>query len=544
VLLPEAAPVIQVALQVDQPLEGAGPLTVQVNKERVLISAGPAQAPTLAVTLVNPAAAPPSAPRAAGVALLTVPGPAPSGAVRALLQRLRASPRPVPWAIPKSSGPESSGPASVKGAPHDQDPSSPGGEEDSRPRDPLPRIDHLLDTGQTAAARAMLEGLPPMTGPSVDPEVQVARALRWRRLGDTERVNTALAHLTQLPPALAALAAVARNDDAAVDARVTAADVDTACALTAVPRAYRFLKRPDRALTVSQALRARAGECAAVWNECIHSAVDARAADAVGVLVDEALRRFPEEDSVRSAAAAAYLYLDRLPEAVALETKLARVHVGERSALQQLLAVLLRDVAHRETYRARFTEAFDEDPSDPVARFVLGVLAHYENDFERSQELLRPLEPVLKQEDRLQIYLAMNDFNLGHRQAALRRLERAVKAHPDPDPDVYYCISEVVRDQDPRRAREMLGRYAALSQHNPLSNPVKEKRIRALFAGLEQCISTGERPCPGPWEHPRLRNRVNVLEWIQSAAGWLWPAMGGVGLALLLLGGWAVRRRR
>ncbi len=139
-----------------------------------------------------------------------------------------------------------------------------------------------------------------------------------------------------------------------------------------------------------------------------------------------------------------------------------------------------------------------------IDRFLLGVVRHYENEFAASNELLIPLEDQLGEEDRLQIYRAMNDFNLGDRSAAMERLEKTA-TRSDPDPDIYYCLAELLRDEDRPRALESLQRYASASQDDPMSNPSKEARIRRLVSGLEACIEDGSASCEGEWEHPRLR---------------------------------------
>jgi hypothetical protein len=170
-----------------------------------------------------------------------------------------------------------------------------------------------------------------------------------------------------------------------------------------------------------------------------------------------------------------------------------------------------------------------------LAQFMLGVLHHYGSEFERSNALLAPLEAQLDQEDRLHIYRAMNDFNLGLVAPALARLDR-IAERPDPDPDTFYCRAEILRDSDRAEAQRNLARYAAISQGNPLSNPDKEQRIRGLLQLLDECLADHRAECEGAWEHPRLRHR-NRWPWAPWAVG------GAAALAALALSRALARRR-
>ncbi|MEC9072797.1 MAG: hypothetical protein VX938_10475, partial [Myxococcota bacterium] len=130
-----------------------------------------------------------------------------------------------------------------------------------------------------------------------------------------------------------------------------------------------------------------------------------------------------------------------------------------------------------------------------------GVLLHYERQFERSQSYLNRLKTVFPEEARLHIYLAMNAFNLGEREAAEGHISRAEQLDSR-DPDVPYCIAEIYRDSDRGRAIEALKSY--WSQTTYTSNPTSEKqrRVWSMKTAIERCFKNNTPPpCPGPWEH-------------------------------------------
>ena len=112
---------------------------------------------------------------------------------------------------------------------------------------------------------------------------------------------------------------------------------------------------------------------------------------------------------------------------------------------------------------------------------------------------------------RLHIYLAMNDFNLGRVEAALERLGKAAQ-RPIPDPDIFYCRAEILRDRDRPQAVADLRRYMAPTGVNVLANPDKERRVDELIGLLEACQADGRPSCEGPWEHPRFRHHTESEE--------------------------------
>ena len=156
--------------------------------------------------------------------------------------------------------------------------------------------------------------------------------------------------------------------------------------------------------------------------------------------------------------------------------------------------------------------------------------------------MLRPLEKTLSYEQRIDIYLAMNDFNLGKKEEALMRLNRAAKA-PIPDPDVFYCRAEILRDERREQAISDLERYLATSERSLVSNPGKQIRVKKLRDDLKECLAEGTPTCKSEWEHPRhlLENDAQSSSVRDEEERNYWPYAGL--LLLLLAAGLAWKKR-
>ncbi|MCB9730444.1 MAG: hypothetical protein H6746_18385 [Deltaproteobacteria bacterium] len=521
VLEPSAERAVRAALRTDEALSGQ-PLNATIARDRVLVRLGSEEAPTLLVTLVRADDAPEGAPRAAGVALLAEPGPAPEAEVAALMERLAAAPQPIPWA-----------PAPVDAPPPPPQPATPADDAATEAvREELSAARHAMRIGDVAEAERRLRALP-------EDAARVARmdiALLWRQLGDVAAARSALAAVEDPGPAEQATAALIREGADTPGDPVALATAETACRFTGVVDTLHELGRPDRAAEAARRLRTLDPDCRFAWELEIQALVAARAPDQAVALAEQALERFPDDADMAAAAAAAFQSGDELAKAVPLLERSGRARLGKPGALRPLLGAMVRDVPNRDAYRAELQRRVATAPDDDVARFLLAVIRHYENDFAGSQALLEQVEDALDVEDRLHVYMAMNDFNMGNRDAALARLRR-VAQRADPDPDIYYCLAEIERDTDRVAARDNLDRYAAMSQGDPLSNPGKEARIRRLQALLRECIADGRAECEGEWEHPRLRHQ-------DANEGWVWGVGVAGGVVVLALLGWAWRGRR
>lgn len=522
VLSPAAESAVRGALDLARGLPDGMVLRATLDKDRILVETGLAAAPTLRITLVHPDLAPPEAPRLAGVARLLQPGPAPAALVAEVDRRLAVARFKVPW--------QQLQPDVVA----DPVTPRPGASVDTL-RESLRAIAHRIDTGEHQVARARLALLPKLLAPDAAIEI----ALLWRQIGALDQARSHITSAGELGPVLGAAAAVVLDDQQALSLAMDAITTDTACAYLYLAQLQERLAQTNAVVATTRRIRAQDPECVEAWEmEILHFAQLGQGVTAVD-LAQKAMARFPDDTSILRASGGAFLAAGALEDAIPLLERAARYPPMDELGLRVLLGAIVRDPDQRVAERTRLEAMLAAEPDDVITRFLLGVVSHYENDFAASSALLAPLEDTLDHVDRLHIYLAMNDFNLGHVDAAVARLRRTAEGD-DPDPDVYYCLAETLRDTHRSDALVFLGRYAALSQGNPLSNPDKESRIRVLLALLEACKADGRASCEGPWEHPRLRHQADAAEQEHRA----WVVGGGLLIALgLALTAWAIWRR-
>lgn len=535
VLPAEAAPAVAEALRLEDGLSG-GSLTLdaRIARDRVVVTARSEDDERLVVTLLHPSAGGDGAVGGAGVILERTPGPAPEALVAELIARLEASAVTVPW--------RQRGSAAARG---DAD----------GPAWAVRRALHAVRIGEPEDARRRLDALPDSLGLGV----RLDAALVWRLLGDDARVAAAIGDLAALDGANLTLAKALLAPEArpmsAEDALADAPD-EGACGLVRVAVAWIELGRLEAARALAGALRERAPGCEAAWEAEIRALLWLREPEAARAALAEARRAHPESPRIVGVEADVLRAAGELGAAVDALEALAKARPEEAGRLASLLATFLQLSAEEHATRiAALERRLAEDPDDHVARFLIGVGLHYDNAFERSSELLRPLEAEFGHEPRLHIYLAMNDFNVGRREEALARLDRAAEL-PAMDPDVYYCRGEVLRDTDRPRARAELARYMAASAPSWAANPAKQERIAALIAAVDRCLAEDVAVCEGPWEHPRAQYASRPAASGEGGAGeessGEGPSVGvlvggGVGLAFAALGllaWWRARRRR
>lgn len=521
VLPPTAAAQVAGLLHLEVPLEGAQ-LSAKIERDRVLVSGERGGEVVLAVTLVHPeaAAAKAAALRSEAFALVLEPGPAPEALVSALKARLeaRAAAHRLGWVVPEVGGPPAR--ASESATPD---------AEMQRLHEAFESARHRLAIGEPERAR---EALAALGEDFPEPGFQLSAALLWQRAGAPDKARGLAEPLREHEDAVTrALARMLLGEG--VDAAFVA---ERACSFVQLARAQRELERGSEAAALLDRVVAADPGCRVGWEELAATRLALGEIDAAGRAVDEGLRRFPESAGLGFAKGSVLHARGEFGAAAQAVEAAIRSRPGPPRDLSVLLSMLVRDVDRRAAHVARLEAAVERDPEDLVSRFLLGVLHHYENRFELSNQLLRPLDgPALADEQRLQIYLAMNDFNLGDAEGALKRLDKAAQAAA-PDPDVYYCRAEILRDTRRRAALKDLKRYMSLSDGQVLANPEKQERVAKMLRVLEACVAEGTEVCEGPWEHPRLRHHGGSYAWMYIAG-----ALGVLALALLIRLG---RRRR
>ncbi|MCB9730347.1 MAG: hypothetical protein H6744_19455 [Deltaproteobacteria bacterium] len=396
----------------------------------------------------------------------------------------------------------------------------------------LDRIRGMLLGQRKADARAELERL---RVPS-DPWLMQQLAALWAWAGDTQRARSIVAPLagSKAPEHIVARAILGEPDPYGPGPGELQGDA--ACQLATLASYLYDISEPELAARLAHDVRTRTEGCRQAWMIELNALSSAHRTDEVHAAMDQALAALPDDPIVLRAVANQLRAERRTLEASALLERAVRADPEAQGVLREWLSASLHDPDEREEVTARMEAALAKDPNDAIARFFLGVTHHYTNDFELSNELLAPLEASFGHEERFHIYRAMNDFNLGDRDAALARL-RSQLTRPYVDPDVFYCIAEIQRDANRPEAIALLGRYVRESESSPVANHEKLERVRSMIAALQECEAEGTAVCDGPWEHPRrAMMRKQVIHYAL------------IGLAVLLplaaLGWWMWRRRR
>ncbi|MEZ4265576.1 MAG: hypothetical protein R3F39_04295 [Myxococcota bacterium] len=523
-------------LQLEGPAPDAYALQVAIDKDRARVTASRGGQVEATLTLVHPADAPDDAPRVAGFAVIREAATEKSAAADAVLARLKSTGREVTWTELGESKPAAGTPGALdpkrRAAVHEQ-------------------IDvalYKIALGEVEAARTVLSGLPD--------DVQSGTALQiataWRLAGVPERAEATLARLTDLDPAqVMAAAAIRGQTELDLEAALGDATGQAACERIASAAILAKLGLHEQALRYASAVRERAPDCARAWESELHRLLDAHRTKDAAALADQAVARFPEDDQLLSLAASIFNADGQYRKAVPILESVARRHPDQEGVMRVLLSSMLRDVEWRESYRVALQAKLDADPTDVLAQFLLGIIAHYENRFDESNALLVPIEAQVGHQSRFHIYRAMNDFNLGKVDEAIARLNKAAE-RPLPDPDVFYCRAEILRDTNRQQALEDLKRYRVNPEGVTLSNPDKEVRVDRMLKDLAACIADGRPKCESEWEHPRLTHGETIPGAADAAEPppavaerdpWPW-VVGGALAALLVFFIIHARRRR
>jgi thioredoxin-like negative regulator of GroEL len=532
-------PGLERALQ--RALEGGGALEgrwtfggAELERDRVRVRfQGPGAGETLSATLVRPA----DGARAFDVVELTPASEAAAGA--ALQARLDAAGL-TPWTeVSEAKAPAGGVDEVTLGA--------------RREIDDALRAWHV---GDQASARSRLDALRTDARRLGRARAELAEAY-WR-IGDADagRAQAALARdeAREAQDAAGTVRAdiLAGNDLTAGSVREVLETLEALCAAGPVAEAYDAVGARAEGLELLEAAAAAEG-CDAAVITLTDWLIDAsRFEDALRV--SEPLMQRDDTTDVRARRARALMALGKPREAAEMLEPVAWAST-DSGLISSLLGAYNRvpDPAWQKAKREALLARAEADPGDHVARFLAGVLLHYEGQFERSDTMLKPLLPVFGRQPRLFIYLGMNAFNLGRRDEALALIEQAM-ALEAPDPDVFYCRAEIYRWSDPALALADLDRYLAEERGSATNNERKTERVVRMRALLAECVAQGAPiPCVGPWEHPHGHeaNRDPVARaaaaegaGTSTAAPAWWPWVAG---ALVLAGAgaaWIAARRR
>lgn len=520
VLPPSAATQVTALLDLDRPLADGVALTATIEKAQVVVTAGEPAAPRLRVTLVHPDRAPADAFRVGSVALLPQPGPAADADLAALRERLQAGQGALGWELPARS------------------PKPPPPPDEAAAREAMRAA---IETASARLARmdregalAALAAVPPPKG--ADP--LLAYAIAVHGAGDRARAAALVQELpAEASPSVRAVAAWIGGkvaDAAALLAFWPEGKLD--CAAAAAAHSLHQLGEPTLSAALALAVRQADPDCRVAWIAELRARSDLPRAPEAEAAASAALERFPDDADVLDAAASMSRRLKDFERAIARYEQLGKIEPPRPRVLGHLSNAIMHSKADREQALARYEARLQADPRDDVARFMTGVLLHYGDDYERSNEVFAPLIGRRDSEDRLWVYMAMNDFNLGLVDKALATLNR-IAEQPHPDPDVYYCRAEIMRDRDRVGAARDLRLYLAGSGGKDPSHAAKEARVQRMIDALERCQKDNPAVCEGEWEHPRKERET-------AARNKRLLALGGGALALLAGAFLLLRRRR
>ena len=495
VLPPESAAHVATMLAVDEPLSGEHELRFQINSDRILVTAGPVETPVLAVAFVHQSQAPAGSTILGDLAVVLEPGPAPRDLVAELIGRVEQSPvRPV-WVVPTGNDPVEQ---------HDRPTQVPTGDPttDEAQRD---APDGVHDVDQTDVPAH----LDHRDGPT-EFEVAAEEARHLIELGDRDGARSVLQPIVPGNAVEHTIKQFLLDEPITPDEFPQDLSRNEACELYSLVELALGSGRCDRAKILAEHLLDAAPLCTEVARAEINARVCLqdwfgtvrRTAEFVEAAPDERERLLFGAGIYRDSA---------LPSlSITLLERAARTGV-DATLLRDLTAPLVDDEARQEAHFRRFQARVSSDPTDSLARYGYGLILHYRDQFAESNEILRPLESEVPDMARLHVYLAMNDFNLGDREAALARLNAADQAGAE-DPDIWYCRAEIVRDTDRSQAIADLEHYQSVSaQHRSFLPTGKHERVRSLLASLRHCVENEIAECDGRWEHPRAEYRNREL---------------------------------
>jgi tetratricopeptide (TPR) repeat protein len=320
------------------------------------------------------------------------------------------------------------------------------------------------------------------------------------------------------------------------------------CDVIPLADALALAGEPTQAAAVLDSELARPNPTAILFRARIGLASRQNDAKAEVPTAEAAVRAFPDDLALQEALATAYFRGMQHTRAIRTLEAILRKDPKYPNVLGRIAGVF-NDMGSaggnkpmpgwhelREEMRARALR----DPHDTVALFLSAVATFYDAHFTEALAILQRVEPLAPREGRVFIYEAMANLWLGHRDEAERLVRKAMETNPY-DPDVYYCLSQVVRQRDIPAAITALERYVALSSTpGALEFPKKTERVRQELAMLRQ------GKLPPLWDRPGQFSDAALEPTHAAPTAWHRQVLVGLGLGLLALalGLWRWRRRK
>lgn len=484
-LTKDGAQTLAKALNLKEPLEGLR-LSLRIKRVKALVTGRNRKGEKrLAITLMRAQPAVSAMFETRGTAIRPVPGPAPKKLVRAIWQRLEASGLKIPWQRPASST-TNKGPSTAK----------------TGKRLDINRLIQLVTNKNQAQATAMLETLKGQ----LDIQEGLYVVWAWTRIGDLEKAEQTARHLIAKTDLDKILIQVALGKDVA-DSKILASIHSKWCEKTELIPWLRVIGKDRTVILLARAIVKHDPKCRSGWAKLIRNS---RRVGMIGLAIrtaKEALARFPQNHGIWLDYAQTMHTAHRFTESYKWLMKFVLANPYRSGSLGELAAVVnsAPDVFTERHWEQQIFDNLRKDPMNPVFRFLAGVFLHYEYQFKRSNALLRPLLATpLFREPRVQLYIAMNDYNLGWPQKAMDRLEWASMMTPQHDPDLFYCMAEIQRNYDRDAAYYDLTWYIVRTENSLGGSKNKIRRVKRMLKRLEECMDQHIPVCDSEWEHPKL----------------------------------------
>ena len=290
------------------------------------------------------------------------------------------------------------------------------------------------------------------------------------------------------------IAAVALADPATAVSQAKAAvekgDAGIACAWVDVARSLDIAGDAVGARAIADTIRVRAPTCLQAWllaGELTQTGPSSW--QQTVQLADAALKHHPESLHLLFLKASALHSGWQNREAAEVWETVARKDLHYPSILGMLATAYTQlPEATEDGFLAKFKARLAAHPEDVVARYIIGTILYYRDDFNGVIEMMDPLRAVVPREPRVHLYTAMSHFNLGHIAEADERLATLDKMGHD-DPDYYYCRSVMNRRRDFSQSLIDLETFARLSQKRQNTEAKETKVNREL-----EVMRTGRLP--------------------------------------------------
>jgi len=391
-----------------------------------------------------------------------------------------------------------------------------------------------LDEGAKAQAFLLQAAKLPATRPLLRARLGAALLQLGRRDPGQALWSAALAELRAAALAPGAPAAARVDHAAATALQAPAAAVaqvrealtqpsTVACEWVEVGRSLELAGHREAAAEVAQVIRERDAKCKRAWllaGGLVAHAPGSAAWQSALALAEQGLRQIPDDADLLFLQGSALHAGWRNAEAAAAWEQVAAKNIHHPNVLGMLATAYTQGPEVQEdAFLARFQARAAADPNDIVARYILGTIHYYRDDFAQVLAFLEPLRTVVPEEPRVHLYTAMALFHLGRVREADEHLAALERLGHD-DPDYYYCRSVMWRERDFEQSRRDLEKFVQLSQKRQNSDPKVAKITREL-----EIMRDG-----------RVPNRFLM-----------WPApvrwgLGAAAVLLLLAIGWRIAR--